>query len=351
MTPPGFRSIGPIAIATALCAFLTCAQATPAQPPHRMPHPVFAPSWTGNVCVTSAGVGPTDQAPGTACVLQTSSGPVFGVVRSGGALAGHGPPHAPTAALIHGIPIGAGGGGGGGGGYHHAFRPPENVGPPHAVVRPIGTRLFISADGKIPEGYGAIAIVVFPRAPVDADDRERAQFVCRAYVGALPDSARVRALDPNRPQMVTVWPRRDLFTYASVVTPASEADLTKLCNDAVQNYYYEAAQTWLARVPTRAGLDASKRGPFLIAWAPPSGLDDPRNPILIFDLSDFDQEDVISEAFSMWKDEIEADPRLWENGWDLTRWRLYTRAGLDHYGPEILAAIQLVPFLNAQPPR
>jgi hypothetical protein len=225
------------------------------------------------------------------------------------------------------------------------------VRPGQIAARPIGTRLFITADAKIPEGYGAIAIVVFPRAPLGEADRQRALLICRAYVSALPDSRAMYALDPSRRQMVTVWPRRDLLSYASVPAPTTEASLAKLCDTAVQNYYYEAAQTWLARVPTRAGIDVSKRGPFLIAWAPPNGFNDPRNPILIFDLSDFDQQDVISEAFSVWKDRIEADPQLWENGWDMTRWRLFTRASLDHYGPEILAALQLVPFLNSTPAR
>jgi hypothetical protein len=69
-------------------------------------------------------------------------------------------------------------------------------------------------------------------------------------------------------------------------------------------------------------------------------------PILTFDLSDFEQPATIRNAFGWWKQEIEGEPSLWENGWDLTRWKLKTQAMADSYAARILAAVKLVPFIN-----
>jgi hypothetical protein len=328
-----FRSIG-LAVTLALGLYGPGAQAQPAASASA---PAQTSPYANVVCVTAEGQGPTTASPGSPCYVQTSKGRVRGIAQA------RGHHHA------GGVSWGRGTSGYGGESGPRGVRPVDIDTHPSArpVRRPIGTRLFTAGDAKIPQGYGAIAIVVFPRAPLDDADRDRAMRICRAYVGVLPDSAAVRAIDPNQPQMVTVWPRRDLSSYASVPSPSDEAALVALCGKAVQNYYYEAAQTWLSHVPSRAKIGSDRRGPFLIAWAPPSDLGDPRNPILVFDLSDFDEQDAIGDAFTLWKERIEADPSLWEGGWDLTRWRLFTRAGLDHYGPKIMAAIELVPFMKS----
>ena len=169
----------------------------------------------------------------------------------------------PNCATRQGMGRGVHGGSGhaGNGGSSHSSRVGRGT-------RPLGSRLFVTDDSKIPEGYGAIAVLVLPHRPVDESEMDRYLRFCRSYLAVLPDAARARATEPERPQMVTVWPRRDPTCIiwrqiASTVAPV----LDGLCITAVTNYAYESADGWVARIPAASMLEVN-RGPFLIAWAP-----------------------------------------------------------------------------------
>jgi hypothetical protein len=141
--------------------------------------------------------------------------------------------------------------------------------------------------------------------------------------------------------MVTIWPRKDLHAPLSVPAPTSAAQADAACAAAVDNYDYVAADGWIRSLPQDARFGALRRGPFLVAWAPPGRVGDPRAPLLRFDLSDFDQPPALDGAFRFWRERIEADPSLWQGGWSLTSWRLRLGAWADHVAPEILAGLKL----------
>jgi hypothetical protein len=71
------------------------------------------------------------------------------------------------------------------------------------------------------------------------------------------------------------------------------------------------------------------------------------SPVLILDLSDFETDKGIARAFLVWRREIEEDPQLWVKGWSIERWKAHTAAKLDRYGRKIIAAINLVPWLES----
>lgn len=228
-----------------------------------------------------------------------------------------------------------------------SIRDPSEKRTRGGVHRPsLGTRFFVPAVAALPSGFGAVGVVAFPHPPVDAAERARDIAICRAYVTALPDSRDALAQAPDRPQMVTLWPRTDLATPLSVRAPVAADRAITLCETAIDNYAYVSADGWLADLPARVRLDPSARGPLLIAWAPAASRGDPRTPVLTFDLSSYDQLPTMVSAFGIWKREIESRPDLWKNGWDQTRWRLEAAARVDRYGAGILAALKLVPFLG-----
>jgi hypothetical protein len=223
----------------------------------------------------------------------------------------------------------------------HAHPP----GPTAATIgpgsEPLATRLFTPSAFDVPKGFGAIALIAFARSPSSAAERGRYLMICKAFLANFPDSAEVALAAPARPQMVTIWPRKDLHAPLSVPTPSSPAEADAVCAAAVDNYDYLAADSWISRLPPEARFGALKRGPFLVAWAPPRRVGDPRAPLLRFDLSDFDQPQALDGAFRFWKTRIEADPSLWQDGWDLTRWRLQLAAWADHVAPQILSGLQI----------
>lgn len=257
------------------------------------------------------------------------------------------PPSRPpeTAAMVR--PGISGGGGGRSEPAGGSAGPPRAPGTTeYAYTAPLGTRLFTPPIYEIPKGYGAVAVLAFPHPPADDDERARYRAACVAYVTVLPDSAVASAFAPDRPQMVTLWPRDDLQTAMSVQAPGSAAELSRLCAAAVEHYAYLAADGWLSQLPRTVAFDRAARGPFLVAWAPPTARGRPNVPILRYDLSDFAASSEFVDGFTLWKNEIEDDPSLWASGWNLTRWKLKTRALSDRYADRILAGLKLVPFIG-----
>ena len=265
------------------------------------------------------------------------------------------PPRPPETAAV----VGAGGGGSGygrpsapiGGGASPpvgwtAARPPRAGSGDFASTAPLGTRLFTPPIYDLPKGYGAVAVLAFPHPPTDDDERARYRAACAAYVTVLQDSAVASAFAPDRPQMVTLWPRDDIQTAMSVPTPTSAAALARICDAAVEHYAYLAADGWLSQLPRTVAFARAAPGPFLVAWAPPTARGRPNVPILRYDLSDFATAREFDDGFTLWKTEIEDDPSLWASGWNLTRWKLKSRALSDHYADRIFAGLKLVPWIG-----
>ncbi|HWJ06883.1 MAG TPA: hypothetical protein VNS57_13965 [Steroidobacteraceae bacterium] len=223
---------------------------------------------------------------------------------------------------------------------------PSPTPSPASQEPPIGTRSFVPPDYHLPDGYDAVGVLAF-RAPAAGDtERGRRILICKAYVTTLPDASTVFQQSPDTPQIVTLWPLNGIDKPWSVDAPPAGPMLDALCATSVDHYAHLAGDRWLARLPAEVRPAANRRGPFLIAWAPPSTQVDPNKPVLIVDLTDFQQEGTILEAFAIWKDRIEANPDLWSHGWDRTLLKLQLQAVSDHYGGLVLAAFKLLPFVG-----
>lgn len=213
-------------------------------------------------------------------------------------------------------------------------------------ARNVSTRLFVPARFADFERYGAVAMIAFPQTPVSDLESNRYRRICEAYITILPDALVTAQQDRSLRQMITIWPRTDISKPLSVYVPTPAAAMAA-CGPAVDNYGYPSATAWLARVPQHARLKRMRRGPFLVAWAPTSAIGKPNSSLLIFDLSDFEDEAGIQRAFRIWKAEIENDPMLWGKGWSIARWKAHTAARLDNYGKQVTAAFSLVPWLKS----
>lgn len=231
--------------------------------------------------------------------------------------------------------------------------PPENlyallIGPepkPAAGPPKVSTRLFVPTRFSDFEAYGAVAMIIFPQVPATSEQTNRHRRICHAYLTTLPDATMTREQVPELRQMVTLWPRRDIKKPLSLHT-STQAAVAAQCERAVKNYDFVTAAVWTALIPKQAGVNRTRRGPFLIAWAPASAIGRAKSDLLLFDLSDFEQTSAIQRAFRIWKAEIENDPTLWNRGWNMNRWKAHTAAKLDRYGKQISGAIKMVPWLK-----
>lgn len=77
------------------------------------------------------------------------------------------------------------------------------------------------------------------------------------------------------------------------------------------------------------------RGPYLLAWAPPSDEGEPGVLVLSFDLSSANAPEHFADSFRRWRHEIEMSPELWQRGWGVAEMRDAIRAWVDHVGTEI----------------
>lgn len=243
------------------------------------------------------------------------------------------PPPGPTAAM-HGPPP--------------APLPPRAPSEPaggSAPAQPIATRLFADPKFRVPDDFGAIAVLVFPADA--AQDPARVLMVCRTFVAAMLPSTTVTQEQPNWQQMVTLWP---VVRGSAALDPSNQdvhgagADAT-VCPAAVKDYDYVASAVWLAKLPPTIDF-GDGQGPFLVAWAPARMAGAAHVPILTYDLSAFATPVALRRAMRIWTDEIEDNPAAWSSGWNLTRFRLKAAAEADQFGAQIGAAMKLVPWLG-----
>jgi hypothetical protein len=208
------------------------------------------------------------------------------------------------------------------------------------------TRLFTPPSLQPPDDLGAVALIVFPTPPSTTRERSRYRQICLGFLNVLGDSQVISGMDPGAEQMVTLWPRRDLDRPRSFRATGDARAAERECDAAINQYSYEIAGRATARLPVGSRFPSGKRGPFLIAWAPPRALGDPQAPVLTMDLSDFEHPEAVHAAFRFWRDEITRAPESWRNGWTLTRLRLQAGPWLDRHGERILGALKVTPGLS-----
>lgn len=195
------------------------------------------------------------------------------------------------------------------------------------------TRAFAGPTQYPPEEFAAYGILAFrSRVPSQGDTRHL--MICEAYMAGLPHMTELFDLGvPTSEQMVTVWP----INYDGKASKLNQADTitTEMCYDAVRNYGLVAALRAIKEAEF-AGADLSDQGPFLLAWSPSNRKGRRDALVLTLNLSYVTTYRQASEMMQRWSREIEQNPELWSNGWNLERMRTAIQLWADAYGPQIL---------------
>lgn len=207
-----------------------------------------------------------------------------------------------------------------------------NGGRPREVPSLVrASRLFAGPSQFPPEAFAAYGILAFP-ARASSADRERQEMLCEAYVAALPRSDELGL--PLGQQMVTVWP----VTEDLIADELNGTQADAPCEAAVRNYGLPTA----LRALRDAGLGRRGpvgRGPYLLAWSPATSKGDPDAVVLTADLSDVTTAEQAATILALWRRDIEANPQLWEHGWNLEALRTGIRLWVDRVGTQIFAVL------------
>lgn len=191
------------------------------------------------------------------------------------------------------------------------------------------SRLFAGPGQFPPADFAAFGIVAFP-ARASSADRDRHLMLCEEYVAVLPRPDELGL--PVEQQMVTVWP----------VAESSIADdlnaMAEPCPDAVRHYALPAAVRAI-RDAGEAAILVGRRGPFLLAWAPGGQKGEQDAVVLMSDLSDVTNAEQARTIFTLWREDIESNPELWESGWDIEALRTGIRLWVDRVGTQIFSVL------------
>jgi len=170
--------------------------------------------------------------------------------------------------------------------------------------------------------------LAFP-AKATTQTRPRQLFICEAYIASLPRSASLSA--PPEKQMVTIWP----VNSQQLADKLNSSEPQSVCDTAIDKYDLNTSLQALHDAEN-AGANVSGRGPYLLAWSPASDKGKPDVLVLRADLSDVINSEQALAILRGWRKDIEQDPTLWKNGWNLDSINLKISLWADKYGPAIL---------------
>ena len=216
--------------------------------------------------------------------------------------------------------------------------PDVGSGPPlgSAPGPRIPTRRILLAGEAPPLGFGAYGYALLSVEAKDLEAFERNLRFCQAYRTVLRRSDEY----PDRPrdrQMITNWPLRLGEEYQR------QWDIEDApCEILVDQHDYRFATDVLSSVER---LDS--QGPMLVAWQipypyalNPSLLGETDSDALVFDLSDFAEEDF-ERALLIWRSQSAQDPRVWADGFNVVIAREAFRNMLQTYGDQILSTVNI----------
>lgn len=193
-------------------------------------------------------------------------------------------------------------------------------------MRPIGlsgrlpTRDTLVRDRNPFPYYGAYGYLVFTARP-SASELSRYIEVCNEYKLNVEPVGEY-AYELPYMLMVTFW----------LLEEPANGDQTD-CEELVAKYDYATAE----RIASAVGkLDAA--GPLLVAWDRPFGSSEARYPPLVFDLSNFSEEDL-RRSLRIWYERICRLPQAWNKGWRLSVFREEFRSLLQRYGGKIIEIV------------
>lgn len=207
-------------------------------------------------------------------------------------------------------------------------RPSRGLGSLGAVK---ASRLFAGPNQFPPQAFAAYGVVAF-RARATSVERGRHFMLCEAYVATLPRSDELGL--PVEEQMVTVWPISDDQT-ADELNALGRSDG---CETAIARYGL-ATSLQALRDAGEARIGRDRRGPFLLAWAPAIDKGKPDALMLIADLSDVTTASQAEAVFVYWRNDIEANPEFWGQGWNVEQLRLAIQLWVDRFGSQIFSVL------------
>ena len=182
-----------------------------------------------------------------------------------------------------------------------------------------------------PEAYRGYGIVVFPATASDFDI-ERHQMICSAFWASLPPTEDLVAAPED--QFVTLWP----LIEDDIGDEIRKLPVDEACALAVEHYNQAAALRAIAAAKP-AGFQAERRGPYLIAWSPPSEINEPDAFVLALDFSGADSYDEVLVLMRDWTRDIETDFELLADGFSMSRLRVKIRRWADRHGDGFLRAL------------
>ena len=242
------------------------------------------------------------------------------------------PPPPPAAGAPAGARVGAPTGGGkattGARPYAAPTARPTATAAP--AVRLQAVRALIEPKEMPPREVAGYGIVAFTTLAL-SHDVERYKSVCEAYKATLMSQADLPPDTPLSAQMITYWP------IGNKNTPeAQRAD----CAHLVANYAIRLGLEAIADADKKKEGLASRRGPFLIAWAPSESRLVPDAVVLVMDLSQLDTQRSFVEVFQDWRQHITDNPELWQRGgFNVEAVRRIIRDTFDRYGDGLLRLI------------
>lgn len=191
------------------------------------------------------------------------------------------------------------------------------------------SRGFAGPNHYPPSDFAAYGIVAFKSRPSDVN-RDRFMMFCHVYIATLPHTTELFQV-PLSQQMVTVWP----IESDSLAIKLNRISRDSVCKIAVDNYGLVSAVT-AANEASNAGVDTREGGPYLFAWSPASAKGQSDVLVLFADLSFVTTHKEALAVFMLWRQDIESDPLVWNDGFNLELIKTKIRLWADLHGPGYL---------------
>ncbi len=185
-------------------------------------------------------------------------------------------------------------------------------------------RMFTGPDQYPPNKFKAYGIVAFSTRPT-IYDKSRYEMICSAYVSSIEHYTHINV--PLEQQMVTLWP----IETSVLADRINEESRENVCADATKHYDLVIGQEAIA-LARRNKAVLNGQGPFLLAWSPGVSKGEPEALVLAADMSDVVNNEQAKQIFTQWVTDIQENPELWNNGWNVEKIKLVVRLIVDKYG-------------------
>jgi hypothetical protein len=171
----------------------------------------------------------------------------------------------------------------------------------------LSSRDYLNEKMKPSCAYGAYGYILFTEPlPGNKEDHEKMVLIAQMFQNVFEPQAQYvkRGVDP-KDLMVMYWFLSDNNPVKKDISP----------DEMIGRYDYARAKMILSKLGK-----SGKRGPIFVAWSKPCASEMQDKEALIFDISDFDNDDI-KRAFQIWNERVSQDPAYWKNGFQLEMFR------------------------------